>query len=835
MQKEIIIYTSLLSYLIVGVFIKDKIKTFKDYAIGSKPFTKLALSATVVATLFGGGSTIGITSMVYDSGLIYILVMMCVPISYLITPIYIIPKLEKFYGCITLPEIMDNIYGSATRAYLGFISYIWLLAVLATQVKALSVLFSNILGYDCTLGAIISFLVIIIYASMRGVYGVIKTDILQFFIFTLILPIIVFLLLKENGGSMGDLVATVPKEDYIKNISIPSIIALAISRILPNSDPVFMHRMLIGRDNEKNILAIKSIALITVLSIFMVIIVTSIAFVKYPNIEGRDVLFIVIKNFLNNEIYYAIFGTALIAVIVSTADSILNTASVIFVNDILKDDKKKNLLVAQLISIITGIIALIAALIATSVLEIILFFGQLYSSSVFIPFLFGLYFKRKNLLMFWSSSLSGGSSYLVLYQFFGELGYFRFLISIGISALCYVVFSRINYSQLLNKKLCVDILPSSGSSTYIKNLRWYILPISAYIILSNAPNWESGLYYVTIPILITNVGLFLLEIFTEKNFQKKLTSKILTVVFWYCFPFFSIYHFYYPNTIFCLFHFAATIILLAAYYNWKMVIKQLALAYILSFLLIAINEGVEHIIKNISNAVYLLLYICAIPYLLLKPKEDEIKAAMNDMEVKLKEKNKAELENIVDFYNIKFHLFQNYNDVDKRYKEIRNIADYVCKEEQGEEIDMKCIYEDLDTYLSYRLHSVNIKYDLENMIKELDNKIITNVNYRIIYVLLFSIGNFIVTIRPNRVNARCESELNSIIFKFELVGLKFQIEDLEKYSVKNHNNTDYLSIVEIKNIVDKFDKLGFSIEKNIILFKIKVVESKKLYHKEIFH
>ena len=31
-----------------------------------------------------------------------------------------------------------------------------------------------------------------------------------------------------------------------------------------------------------------------------------------------------------------------------------------------------------------------------------------------------------------------------------------------------------------------------------------------------------------------------------------------------------------------------------------------------------------------------------------------------------------------------------------------------------------------------------------------------------------------------------------------------QIEDLEKYSVKNNNNTDYLSIVEIKNIVDTF-------------------------------
>ena len=114
MLKEIIIYGSLLSYLIVGFFIRVKIKSFKEYAVGSKPFTKLALSATVVATLFGGGSTIGVTSMVYNSGLVYILVMMCIPISYLITPIYIIPKLEKFYGCLTLPEIMGNIYGDNT-------------------------------------------------------------------------------------------------------------------------------------------------------------------------------------------------------------------------------------------------------------------------------------------------------------------------------------------------------------------------------------------------------------------------------------------------------------------------------------------------------------------------------------------------------------------------------------------------------------------------------------------------------------------------------------------------------------------------------------------------
>lgn len=64
MIKEIIIYGFLLTFLIVGLGYREKIKKFKDYALGTHICTKLALSATVVATLVGGGSTIGSIAMV---------------------------------------------------------------------------------------------------------------------------------------------------------------------------------------------------------------------------------------------------------------------------------------------------------------------------------------------------------------------------------------------------------------------------------------------------------------------------------------------------------------------------------------------------------------------------------------------------------------------------------------------------------------------------------------------------------------------------------------------------------------------------------------------------
>ena len=834
MIKEIIIYGFLLTFLIVGIGYREKIKKFKDYALGTHICTKLALSATVVATLVGGGSTIGSIAMLYEVGIIFVILSFAWPIGNILIAIYIIPRLEEYYGHFSLPQVMSSMYGRYVREYIGVIAYIFLLGTLAMQVKALSVLFFNILGYKSEAGPIAAFLIIIAYTSIKGVTGVIKTDILQLFIFIIILPLITISLLKENSGTLHGLLLSLPKDSFIKDISVFSIFALAVQTLLPDDGPDFIHRMLIGRDTKKNRTAIYSLVLVSILIIIMVLIISSIALIKFPDIDSNEAMFVVIKSFLNNEILYSIFGVALIAVIVSTADSILNTSSVIIVNDIISE-KRKSVFLAKLISLITGITAVIIALKANSILGILLFFGQLYTSAVAVPFFFGLFFNDKSPRIFWCSSLLGIGTYILIYLIAPHIEDGIFLISMSTSAISYLLLSKNKFSNFIHKIKNFIIRESAEKSINlpIKKLGYSILPISLSVVFLDAS--FSPQQIVEISVVILNLLLISIEIIYAEKMKYK--NIIYSFVFWYCFPVFSMY-LYFSETNFILFTFLfpMTLILSLVFYKWERILINLLTAYIFAFLLLLTLNRFDSnlLVSKLDLLAYMLFYIAGLSYFIIKPKKEHIKAIMDNIEVRLKERNKEEIENIIGFYSIKLNLFEKYNYANKKYKEIRNIVDYVCKEEQEEEINMHNINEELDAYLSYRLHSMNTEYSLENQAKESDNKIFTNTSYKIIYVLLFSIGNFITTIRPSKVNAMYEKELDNVAFKFKIEGLKCPLEDLEKYSAKSHHN-DYLSILEIKGVIEQLAKIELSIEGDLIIFKVKRIEPKKLYQKEIFH
>ena len=161
MIKETIIYSALFLFIIIGTFFRGKIKDFKQYAMGIKPFSKLALSSTVVATSIGGGTIIGCVSEVHEVGIVIILAIMAVPIS-LVLFSYLIPKIVKYHGSISMPEMISRMYGDSIilRRYVAMISFIFLLGMLAVQVKALSAFFGNIFGYNGEISAIISFIII---------------------------------------------------------------------------------------------------------------------------------------------------------------------------------------------------------------------------------------------------------------------------------------------------------------------------------------------------------------------------------------------------------------------------------------------------------------------------------------------------------------------------------------------------------------------------------------------------------------------------------------------------------------------------------------------------
>jgi Na+/proline symporter len=629
MAKEIIIYSALFLFLITGTFFKGKIRNFKEYALGVKPFSKLALSSTVVATALGGGSTIGSVAQVHETGVIFMLMLMSVPISFLLFS-YLIPKIINYHGCISMPEMMSKMYGGNTkiRRYMAIISFVFLLGALAVQVKSLSSFFTNIFGYNGEISAIVSFLVIVLYTSTKGVTGVIKTDVLQFIIFIIILPIITILLLKNNGSSIENLIYSVPQESFKKNISWASIIAITIGFCLPDDTPDFIHRFLLTKDKNKLTSAINLLSLITVLSTIMVIIIGAVGLIKYPNEDSNQIIFIVIRDLLSNEILYSLFGVGLLAVIMSTADSLINTASVIFVHDIiLKSQGRKGLLFARIACIAAGLLAVIVALKSNTIFGIILFFSQLFTSAVFVPFVFGLFRPNKRSIMFWSSSLLGITSYIIVYLLPYEFEEATFLISLSVSAMSYIIFSEKPLKFIVNRVKLLFYIKNVNQKIRINQLGYTLLPISLWLIATGIA--DNNFSLIELSIIVIDIIL----IFFELIFPEKKGNALYYLSFWYTFPFFSMcLYFQNSNAIFFPFHFAITMTLLMIYYRWDRIILRLMLCCFAGFFAVMIfNQGTINTLSfQITQLLLMLLYICASSVIFFK-KNDEMLEGMQIM------------------------------------------------------------------------------------------------------------------------------------------------------------------------------------------------------------
>lgn len=69
-------------------------------------------------------------------------------------------------------------------------------------------------------------------------------------------------LLKDNGGSIQEVLEAVPEASYIKDITLMSFTGLLIYSLLPDGSADFIHRMLIGRDTQKNRMAVNAMALV---------------------------------------------------------------------------------------------------------------------------------------------------------------------------------------------------------------------------------------------------------------------------------------------------------------------------------------------------------------------------------------------------------------------------------------------------------------------------------------------------------------------------------------------------------------------------------------------
>lgn len=334
-----IIITYLIGCLIIGFISSRKIHNIKDYAVGGKYVNSALLIGTFIATDIGAGATVGLVEKVYTMGLIFAFGIMFRPFFWLIASWVFSNDIERFRsaGCITVSDIMEHLYGKTAKWITNIMAITISVGILALQITAMSYLFSYFLNISSKNCAMLAFGVLVTYSCFGGVRAVIITDLIQAIIFFIGIPVAFFIAYTKLHIGYEDILIQLPTTHISIDWSTSNII-IFLSLILNVSfisNGPFVQRYLMANNQAQ---LRKAITRCFFFSLPFTLIICCIGFLmklSAPDINPNLVFYHLINTYLPVGLKgFLIAG--ILAVIMSTADSWLNTASVICAHDIIK-------------------------------------------------------------------------------------------------------------------------------------------------------------------------------------------------------------------------------------------------------------------------------------------------------------------------------------------------------------------------------------------------------------------------------------------------------------------------------------------------------------------
>ncbi len=164
----------------------------------------------------------------------------------------------------------------------------------ALQFIALGKIASSLLGIEFYLGVVIGGVIIIVYSVYGGIKAVLATDILQFLIIIIVIPLISVILLSKIGGIKA-IITSLPKEKFFvfnhKKLDYYLIYAL-VGCALPGGAitvPAFTQRLLMTSDPKQIRNQYFVFSIIDTTFVLTIAIISMASFVLFPSMNPDNI------------------------------------------------------------------------------------------------------------------------------------------------------------------------------------------------------------------------------------------------------------------------------------------------------------------------------------------------------------------------------------------------------------------------------------------------------------------------------------------------------------------------------------------------------------------
>jgi Na+/proline symporter len=385
-----IVYAFLGLTLLVGIISGRGVNSVSQYAIADRKFPALLVTLTMLATALGGGDMMGSVEEIFRSGLIYFVYRFGMLLGAFMVAAYLITRFAKkeFIGMISIADIIRYYYGKHAEAFTGFIGLLYSIGSLGLQLTALSYVVASMLDISHLYAVLLSSGIMVIYSSIGGVKSVAITDVLQLAMLIVVVPLVTWIL-ADSAGGVVKVTQEMLARPYEYDESHLSYFLSSIMLLLPFiwMYPAMVQRLLMSRDAKHMQRVFVSYPLLLMVFMPLIAVIATVGYLHYPDAQPNEVFMKIVKH----DIPGTVRGLAMagvIGIIMSTADSFLNSGSVLFIHNFvknLKPDLKRELMWMKVLTLIIGSGGALIAYMQFSLFEILSLVSGIWGAFVGIP------------------------------------------------------------------------------------------------------------------------------------------------------------------------------------------------------------------------------------------------------------------------------------------------------------------------------------------------------------------------------------------------------------------------------------------------------------------
>lgn len=187
--------------LVIGLYFQGKNKNVSDYFRGGCQATWWLTGTSIFMTTFTAWTFTGAAGVAFNAGWSVIIIFLANATGLFINFAVVAPLLRQARA-ITAPEVMRNRFNTATQQFLAYIAIPVFLLFSALSLYGLAIFCSAVFGMGIIKVILMIGIVVVVYSTVGGLWGVMSTDFLQgLILFPLTVALAVLCLHQVHGVS----------------------------------------------------------------------------------------------------------------------------------------------------------------------------------------------------------------------------------------------------------------------------------------------------------------------------------------------------------------------------------------------------------------------------------------------------------------------------------------------------------------------------------------------------------------------------------------------------------------------------------------------------------